>query len=92
MATPTRSVNLADLTVLKKEFPVICDYMVMPLLTTELCDHDHSRFDEVALLVRPDVSDEQWQAVIKILGEGLGRSPGTSRNLLRIYEGHKRVG
>lgn len=91
MATPTRSVNLADLGTLKRDYPVIADCLVLPCLTAETVQHDASRFDEVALLVKPDVSDEQWQAVIKILREGLGRYPGTLRNLLRIYVGHKRV-
>lgn len=92
MRTPTRSVNLADMGTLKRNYPIIADCLLLPLLMRETIDHDHSRFDEVALLVRPEVSEEQWAAVIKLLRPpGLGKYPGTHKNLLRIYEGHRRV-
>ncbi len=91
MTTATRSINLADLTTLKRDYPILCDYLVMPLLTRETIEHDKSRFDEIALLVKSEIGAEQWTAVKMILRDGFGRYPGTSRNLLRIYEGHKRV-
>jgi hypothetical protein len=86
-----RSINLADMTKLKQAYPIICDYMVAPLLTRETIEHDKTRLDEVAVLVRDDVPDEQWDAVKTILRNGMGLFPGYHRNHLRIYEGHKRV-
>jgi hypothetical protein len=85
------SINLADLTTLKRDYPIVCDCMVMPILTQETVDHDKKRFDEIAVIVKPEIDRERWEAIVKIMRDGMGRFPGYHKNLFRMYEGHKRI-
>ncbi len=80
------AMNVADLITLKQDYPIICDFMVAPVLTRETVDVEHGRVDGVGVLVQDTVSAEQWDAIVAMLRDGLGAFPGYPRNLLRIYQ------
>ncbi len=80
------AMNVADLTTLKQDYPIICDFMVAPVLTRETVEVERGRVDGVAVLVQDTIPTEQWEAIVAVLRNGLGAFPGYPRNLLRIYQ------
>ena len=66
--------------------------LLRPLLTTEQVECESNKLAGIGVLVRADVSDEQWAAVMQILREGLGQFKPISKLILRIYEKRKGKG
>jgi hypothetical protein len=79
------AMNICDLTTLKQEYPIICDFMVAPVLARDTVEVERGRVDGTGVLVN-DIPATQWDAIVKVLRDGLGRFPGYHKNLLRIYE------
>ncbi len=80
------AMNVADLTTLKQDYPIICDFMVAPVLTRETVEVERGRVDGVGVLVQDTVPDSRREALFSVLRDGLGAFPGYPRNLLRIYQ------
>jgi len=67
--------------------------LLRPLLTTEQVECEgHDKLAGIGVLVRADVDDEQWAAVMQILREGLGQFKPVPKTTLRIYEKQKGKG
>jgi hypothetical protein len=81
------AMNIADLTRLKQEYPVVCDFMVAPVLTRETVDVERGQVDGVGVMVGA-IPYDQLDAIIQALREGFGRFPGYPKHLLRIYQSH----
>ncbi len=79
------SINVADLTNLAQDWPIIMDFMLAPFITWDIVTAEKGQVDGIAVLVQ-DIPGDQWDAIFQILREGMGAFPGYKRNLLRIYE------
>jgi hypothetical protein len=86
------AINIADLTTLKQKYPIICDFMVAPVLTHDTVDVERGQVDGIGVLVQASVPDDQWQAIVTVLRQGLGQFPGYHKHLLRIYDSKTGVG
>ena len=66
--------------------------LLRPLLTTEQVECERGQVSGIGVLVRGDVSNEQWEAVMHILRQGLGQFKPIPKTILRIYEKRKGKG
>jgi len=66
--------------------------LLRPLLTVEQVECEANKLSGTGVLVRADVSDEQWKAVMQILRAGLGQFKPIPMHILRIYEKRKGKG
>ena len=60
--------------------------LLRPLLTTQQVNCESGVLAGIGVLVRADVDDEQWEAVMQILRQGLGQFKPIQKTTLRIYE------
>lgn len=88
-ASPHRAVNIGDFIAFFGPLHPV-HILLRPLLTTEQVECEANKLAGIGVLVRADVSDEQWAAVMQILRQGLGQMRPIPKTILRIYE--KRTG
>lgn len=90
-ALPHRAVNVGDF--IARFGPLHPAHILLrPLLTTGQVECEADKLSGVGVLVRADVSQEQWEAVMQILREGLGQMKPIPKTILRIYEKRKGKG
>ena len=61
-----RVIPIGDLLALYKRHPAT-KLLLAPILSRQLIEYSHRRYDGMGLLVREDVTDEQWQAIIAVI-------------------------
>ncbi len=79
------AVNLGDLTTFTRPDDILNPYMMLlqPVLTREIVNCEREHFDGMAVLV--DATEERFEAILKIIREGLGKIKAVPKHKLRIY-------
>lgn len=82
------AINIADLSrLIPFDAPPFHPYrlLIIPLLGREIVDCEKNRLDGAGVRVKSD-DPARWEAVYRIIREGLGTLPPVQKHQLRIYQ------